>query len=811
MYELSAVSRSSAERARSASLRVLWVALALLGACKHTARDLNPDDTSLGTLLRGGRTTAVSIVPRSGGRNLLTLAENGGVFGSVDGGRSWRSNVLPDGSRGPFGNGFARGLTSFEDLVVDPFDTRNVLVMVGDDARVRDGDTQDGVWRSTDGGETWARTTNAAPPCRISGAYLSWGGANHHIRFSPDRAGVVFATTDCRLGVSIDHGATWDWISPSPAAPDAGLDGIDVWRAQRPRAGMATQNTIAFCANVRTPTPPGSIAGARTVFLYDLGAGTFEQFPSPPLDAGRGACSVAVDPDNLNHIFVATGGAYGTTSDTISKVWDGMIMGAPGSSRKVAWTDLLPTSGDAGNGRPAFVTVHRNAGRLRVYFHNTTWVFYTDCPLGGPCTASTTTLYPGCGLEETPPSSVWTCLARPLPHADVSAIAFDPDLPNQACPTVLATDGGNFRSEDCGGTWSTSNVGLHALQPWQAAFARSGMQERLWLATQDNGMFLSADDGSHWAVDSCGDAFWADILRTDPDRGARNCNGYLGYVPALDTGAGMLIANYNDPASGPGSLAAVGEFIGPDAYVVPVFVTVRRVDPPSARLSVRLKRFRVSDSTWQPYGDPVSNEVLPPGGGGGWMAIGGRANAATDRVVYLALPALGGPNYLLHGHDTGAADGSGLESTWTRSPELTDPIQVWASDNDPNWAIAYNRGTGARGIFVTRDGGAHWTRDVAASSAITGGGAFASLNTVYSPIDSPVTTVAFDPGVGGRVAIGTTHNGIVISSDHGASWEVNHTMPEPNGGAVAIAFDEDTTELSAHVATWGRGVWAVTF
>src|SRR5262249_1624352 len=104
-----------------------------------SARDMSPD----GPTFPGGRVVAVPSDPpvRTGA---LALAQNGGVFGSIDGGQTWAGNVLADGTPGPFGRGLeGHAIAQFDDLAIDPLDGKNVLVFASDDGRGK----PSGIWR----------------------------------------------------------------------------------------------------------------------------------------------------------------------------------------------------------------------------------------------------------------------------------------------------------------------------------------------------------------------------------------------------------------------------------------------------------------------------------------------------------------------------------------------------------------------------------------------------------------------------------------------------------------------------------------
>jgi hypothetical protein len=291
----------------AALLAVLWFAIVVqpvaLPALADdpvvtSTRDLNPNDPATpftaknsviigaATGLWNGRTSSVAIDPRNKNR-ALTVAEFGGVYGSNDGGQTWLGNTLADGTSGPFGRGFASGLTTFQAIAIDPTDSQNVLVMVEDDNRQTD--SVDGIWRSTDGGANFSRTTEAAPACRIrynaSLASDQFSGSQGHMRFSNKIDGLVFASSNCGLGMSFNHGGNWAWLDPLASSPGAGIDGIDLI----PSSITGNFDTVGMCLYTSASVPQHSIV------LYRISLGTSDVFPAPPTDFG-GGCSFVFNP-----------------------------------------------------------------------------------------------------------------------------------------------------------------------------------------------------------------------------------------------------------------------------------------------------------------------------------------------------------------------------------------------------------------------------------------------------------------------------------------------------------------------------------
>ncbi len=119
-----------------------------------------------------------------------------GVFKTTDGGTTWKKTLFIDEN------------TGIADLAVDPFDARVLYAAAYDHRRLpwfyTSGGKGSGLYRSTDGGETWARLTKGLPEGLIGRIGLD---------VSRSASGVVYAlieAVDGALFRSEDRGETWE-------------------------------------------------------------------------------------------------------------------------------------------------------------------------------------------------------------------------------------------------------------------------------------------------------------------------------------------------------------------------------------------------------------------------------------------------------------------------------------------------------------------------------------------------------------------------------------------------------------------------
>src|SRR5262249_36160558 len=137
----------------------------------------------------GGRAKAIAVQPRND--NLMFVAsESGGLFRSGNRGRDWKH---------------VAALPAFSTLDVAflPSNPQILLVTVWDGTAGRfKVASPGGVWRSTDGGNTWSQ---AKLPAGATGPLSAYA-----ISIAPD-AGAVYVGCDRGCLVSTDRGASWTY------------------------------------------------------------------------------------------------------------------------------------------------------------------------------------------------------------------------------------------------------------------------------------------------------------------------------------------------------------------------------------------------------------------------------------------------------------------------------------------------------------------------------------------------------------------------------------------------------------------------
>ena len=440
---------------------------------------------------------ALSLSPSN--PNVLVAGTMGGVYQSVDRGRTWQ-RLTPEGHP---------DLRNVESIAIDPTDAMTIYA-----------GTWHLPWKSTDGGRSWAPISigmiddsdvmtltvdrwNAqnvfATAC--SGIYRSADGAGRWAKVrgipsssrrtrafaqSPDNQGLLLAGTTEGLWMTEDGGTTWR---------------------------LATQKELVINSIVALP---GGIVllgtdGAGVVRSIDGGrswvasnTGFSERFVSRMLFDRVGRRVLAGIWGDRNHggVFAAPSARgpwsrFGTGltgrevlslgligSEVIAGTDDGLFLseGATGAWQRlttvVDGVDVHPRVTDVAAIAPRTVLAATSKGLLRTADGGRTW---QRTPLG---------------------------MSEPI-----SALAISP---SDQSLVIAATALGIFKSADGGGTWTQVSAGFGDVSAHTIAFVPS--DDRVLFAATGKGLFRSADQGVTWTR-STGGIPWTDItgLAVHPD------------------------------------------------------------------------------------------------------------------------------------------------------------------------------------------------------------------------------------------------------------------------------------------------------
>src|SRR5581483_10885609 len=423
--------------------------------------DVSANALGSGTLF-GRRVEAFSVNPVNS-QIVLAAIELGGVWRSNDGGNHWSHvDSLP--------------LTAMDDVKFAPTDPSLVFAT----GRYDGTSTATGaeLYRSTDGGATWTRTTNNA--CGDAA-----GHSAHRIAIVGGAPGSVEAwvATDCELLHTTNSGTSWTRVTPQGNA--------QYWDVKS--VGTPPNNIVDTCGATGFAR---STNGGTSWSPADLSASNPIRYTGVSNGDGSGyvPCRVTTAPGNTNVVFLTSGirlgGSNGINKTQILEHDSG---GAAGS-----WVNLNGTND--GNGRPPnVITVpgfDGNANHFELFYANDSRFLHQQCDLTnlGSGTA--------CGAGDGNNGGAFSVYDNSIDGVHHSPDASDIAFGDDGCPFLEGGDGGVFRtSNGCNGspTFTQSNAGLHGLQSTGMAGSVYSGHTDLYYGTQDNGIFNSGDGGGSWS------------------------------------------------------------------------------------------------------------------------------------------------------------------------------------------------------------------------------------------------------------------------------------------------------------------------
>lgn len=363
-------------------------------------------------------------------------------------------------------------------------------------------------------------------------------------------------------------------------------------------------------------------------------------------------------------------------------------------------------------------------------------------------------------------------------HPDVHAIVFDPVDPKVV---YAASDGGISRSADAGGGWAELNDGVGTLQMY--ALCAGG--DALYGGAQDNGVFMRAVES--WQSIVIGDGGPCAVDPSDP----RTALASIQYATVLRTNTGFTTT----PEFVFSADASLCDKDAPGCGDRVSFIAPLAGDPSTPGTyyvgTYRLWKTSDSGSTWQALSEDLTS--------------GEKSVACPDAADFPLLDdgltavtvAPGAPSVLYTGSQAGwifaTTDGG---ATWSRVDKAPLPKRwVSAIAVDPRDArvvfaafSGFDEGTpGAPGhVFRSADGGATWSpRDIGE--------------------DIPVDALLAHPVASGLLYAGTDV-GVLVTTDGGLTWSpLGDGMPSVP--VYALAFRRADAALVA--GTFGRSAFAL--
>ena len=414
--------------------------------------DVSPTNTNNTTITDAGQSMmgrALCIACSPDGSRCY-LGGHSGVWRSDNAGASWHHL---EWAQPPSGSNVVPGclpVPTIFDVAVCPTNPDLVVAAAGHDAHVP---SLSGVYRSADGGATWARTHTFQRTTNI--------GTASTLSFAPDNSQLIYAAGQFAVAFSNDGGVTWT-ESPAP-------QGQNFWHVVVARAEGAQRRVFA-------------VGGAGVWYSTDGGAHWSPRASGPglgmPTDALGVSCrAVSINPLTPAVIYILDGSR---------QLWKGDYT-AFASTGVGQWT-VLPAIPRGPNRTPsggAYVLAHTApSGQLTLIAGDMERVYLS---LGEPGDAS-----------------AWSWIDQSH-HADPHGMAVSSDFERGASASsargkaFAINDGGVYVSSDGARTWTHNATGLSTLTVVNAGVvARPGKAPGLCIGTTDNSGFFSPDGGATW-------------------------------------------------------------------------------------------------------------------------------------------------------------------------------------------------------------------------------------------------------------------------------------------------------------------------
>lgn len=725
----------------------------------------------------GGR---VHNLASSSGRpdDVYAASELGGLFKSVDGGRTWfhLDGHLP---------------TKTWDVAVDP-GAATVYATSTYDGRVH---SRAGIEVSWDGGLTWTHPASATPPRVLNRPTSPRPVCPGLRRRQPSAFGIairpgdpreVLVGTNCGIARSTDSGHTWKVSDPFPN------DGVlkSVW------------DVVAL---------PGGLTyacGEEGVFRSQDGR-AWERMGQP----SDGYCSIAAVPQYPDFVVVVF--ARTTFFETIFDPRDIAYFASFDGGGN--WT-AMPHPDGARTGRVSMVTMNPRSSGVDVWVGGRN-LFRIPCP--APSSLS------GCPVTD---MSQWRGTFTDgegdprKAHGDSGDVLFDPRASVDACPMLYSSDGGVYRNTlgsnpGCQDpVFDGANTGLHAFLLYDlAGVDRPGSAaEDLYMATQDNGMYATLSAGANTPV-------WRHPLGGDALDALADTTQVVAVYPDLllraDPGFANVVVVPNTP---PPSLQFVWVFtdlvdrFGPASYVmgarvgnsVDVITTTNLTAATVQNGTVQWTSLGWPPSAGVPCGVQVSQgDVLR------FFVMSGNCGWGSTNELWAITP--GSDSWRRLDVNDACPGGFGVFAA--------DPV-------GPNRLYASCTGTNPPRMVRSNDGGDTWAIDQELTELMTGRGVFRSRYKVrgdglaIGPQPQPVggvqpVMVAFDPFDANILVAGGYDSGVFLSRDGGKTWGLLTDPYQPGISGIPdlprpffAYFDHDSGgPLQAiYIGSVGRGVWRVT-
>ena len=712
--------------------------------------------------------------------------------------------------------------------------TRSLVVRPDDPNTIYAGAVGGGVWKTTDGGNTWNPLTDLLPSIGIGTLAMDpnspdtlYAGTGEWFTSSPENGGAANGNSVRGAGIfkTTDGGATWTQL-PATANPNfyyvnklvvspnnsqnlyaatfAGIvsstDGGNTWKLVLSRSGdqygcqdlvIRTDQTsdylFAACAAGFATNP----AIYRNVDA--AGAGKWEIVFTDPRMART---TLALAPSSQGTIYAAvssneTGiynnallGVYRSTSNGDSGSWTAQVTNKnPTFLNTLLFSNPTDTNADVcGNGKKDFTHSqgeYDNVIAVDPVNPNVVWVGGVDLFRSDD------------GGQNWGIASFWELYGMPQwAHGDHHVLVFSPAYDGVSNQTLFnANDGGVFRTDNAlaatatgaraacapyptSVVWNNLNNGYAVTQFYHGAVYPGGAA---YLGgTQDNNALRGSDAAgpARWSTPyPIGDGGFVAIDPTNPNNIFLD-GTFNSILRSTDGGATF--------ADGAGGIAeATNNFL----FIAPMVMDLTQP-----------KRLYFGGKTLWRTDDGAQS----------WNAASAPIAPADGSISTIAVSPLD-PNQAIFGTSNGAvyrnsaAPSAGGATAWTASHPRSGYVSYVAFDPSQAGTVyaiysPYKSSSAQSHVYKSTDGGANWT-------GIDGSGSTGLP-------DIPVFTILIDPQNSSNLYVGTDI-GLFASTDGGATW-ARDVNPFADATTEILALDSSAGQSNLVAFTHGRGVWKTT-
>ena len=579
-------------------------------------------------------------------------------------------------------------------IAIDPTNANIVYAGTGELHNSQDSYYGCGVLRSTDGGATWSQMGASVFDDNPGG-----GAAIARVVLKPGTPTTVFVASNRGLFRSIDSGMSWQEVLSGKVSDVV----ADPTNGEVLYAGVASRN--AALDGVYKSTDGGDtwnrmITGFATGSLYRI---NLDIAPSSPQTLFAGV----VDGNDITNLLGVYSTADGATTWTQTA--------ATGLSCGQCWYDM-------------YVSVHPTDPST-VYF-GAVWLY-----------------------KSTDAGATFSRIGTQI-HVDQHFLAYDPQDP----ATIFAgNDGGIYKSVDGGTTWVTLNTNLALTQFYGGLSLHPSDGNTALGGTQDNG-----------TLEYAGSTSWLRVVGGD---------GGFTAIDFLDPSTRYAETQWSATIGGPrrsdNGSAYVRKTNGINTSDVALFIPPMAMDPltPSTLYfgTSRLYRTRDRGESWS----AISNYL--PSGAVSAIAV----SPANPRTIYF-------------GTNQGDVQVSTDDGTTWSSRTIGLPSRYITNfamhPTDDQTAYVSVSGFFSGHVFKTINAGLSW-QNISAGLP-----------------DIPVNAVLIEPGAPATIYAGTDL-GVYRSTNDGATWS-----PFNDGLPLVAVYDiaAEANTGSLVVATHGRGMWRTT-